>query len=78
VARAEDVTAKVARTWDLAQALLERAELRAILKVSGRATQDFARAFTGIRDAYACGAMGYGLFAGRKPGRCTDARLGAT
>jgi len=78
VARAEDVTAKVARTWDLAQALLERAELRAILKVSGRATQDFARTFTGIRDAYACGAKGYGLFAGQKPGRLSDARLGAT
>ncbi|MEZ5413644.1 MAG: class I SAM-dependent methyltransferase [Opitutaceae bacterium] len=73
VIRAEDVTANVARTWDLARAVLDRPEVRALLAVSDRETRDFARAFTSMSDAYASGAMGYGFFVARKPGCLPDA-----
>lgn len=72
VLRADDVTANVARTWDLASVVLDRPEVRALLALSNRATRDFARAFTSMSDAYASGAMGYGFFVARKPGCVAD------
>lgn len=73
--RADDVTAKVARTWELARAVLDRVEVRALLAVSDRATRDFAHAFASMSDAYASGAMGYGFFVARKPAHLSDEAL---
>ncbi len=74
---AEDITRKVERTWDRARVILERPEVQAILKVSGRATREFANSFVSIRQAYAVGAMSYGLFAARKPESAPGATDGA-
>jgi tocopherol O-methyltransferase len=73
---AEDITRKVERTWDRARSLLERPEVQAILKVSGRATREFAHSFLSIQQAYAAGAMSYGLFVARKPAGSEPARRG--
>lgn len=64
---AEDITRKVERTWDRARVIVERPEVQGILKVSGRATREFAHSFVSISQAYAAGAMSYGLFTAFKP-----------
>ncbi len=64
---AEDVTARVARTWALCAAIVKRPEIKALLPLMDVRTQEFVRAFEAINQAYAVGAMVYGMFTARKP-----------
>jgi tocopherol O-methyltransferase len=66
MAAAEDITARVARTWDLCAKLIRRPDVRLILRAVDEKTRRFAGSFEMMREAYASGAMGYGMFAARK------------
>jgi tocopherol O-methyltransferase len=65
---ASDLTAHVKRTWDRCEAIARRPELKLFLKFANQSVRDFANAFPLMREAYATGAMRYGMFtAGRRP-----------
>jgi tocopherol O-methyltransferase len=66
--RREDVSARVAKTWTLAEDIVARPEVQLLLRATNRATRDFAAAIPLMADAYATGAMRYGLFAATKAG----------
>lgn len=63
---AEDITRRVEGTWARCAALVSRAEVKAALHLSDERTRRFVEAFPVIRQAYAEGAMAYGMFAARK------------
>ena len=63
---AEDITRGVEETWSRCAALISRAEVKAALRLSDERTRHFIEAFPLIRQAYAEGAMAYGMFAARK------------
>jgi tocopherol O-methyltransferase len=65
--RATDITRSVAQTWTRVDTILRRREVRAIMRHAPSAMREFARACGEIREAYATGAMRYGLFAGELP-----------
>lgn len=62
-----DITRSVEQTWTLVDTILRRREVRAIVRHGTPAMREFARACGGIRQAYATGAMAYGLFAAELP-----------
>ncbi len=73
--RTEDITRKVARTWDRCAAIVRRREVAALVGLADRTTREFIRSFESMRRAYAVGAMAYGMItaskvsgAGLKPG----------
>jgi tocopherol O-methyltransferase len=63
---AEDITRHVARTWTHCAALVERPEIKALLRIADARTRDFVKSFGAIRRAYAEGAMAYGMFTAAK------------
>jgi cyclopropane fatty-acyl-phospholipid synthase-like methyltransferase len=63
----EDITARVAPTWELCGAIAERPEVRTLLRVSDSASRQFVAAFAAIRRAYKERAMAYGIFTARRP-----------
>ena len=63
---AEDITRRVEGTWARCAALVSRAEVKASLRLSDERTRRFVEAFPLIRQAYAEGAMAYGMFTARK------------
>lgn len=63
---ADDVTENVEKTWEIGEAILRRPLVRALLPWMGKQTRQFARTFPLIRQAYATGAMAFGLFTARK------------
>lgn len=63
---AEDITRRVEKTWVHCAALIRRPEVQALLGVSDEGTRRFVQAFPAIRQAYAEGAMAYGLFVATK------------
>jgi tocopherol O-methyltransferase len=65
--RAREITRHIAPTWDRAQTLLQRSDVRAVLRGASQRTREFARAFTSIHEAYAVGAMGYAFLRGCLP-----------
>jgi tocopherol O-methyltransferase len=65
---AEDITRRVARTWDYCSAVVERPEMRALRWLMDERTRAFVLSFAAIRRAYAEGAMAYGMFTARKAG----------
>lgn len=69
---AEDDTRRVEKTWDRALEVLRRPEVAILVRMADGNTRKFAEAFPKIREAYATGAMAYGLFAARKAGPETD------
>jgi tocopherol O-methyltransferase len=64
--RSEDLTSRVARTWDYCEEIAERPIVRLGLRLLGRRTRDFVNTFAAMRRAYKQGAMGYGMFAAQK------------
>ena len=62
----EDVTGRVQPTWTRCAAIIERPEVKSLLKLMDNRTRDFVQAFGAIHRAYASGAMAYGMFTARK------------
>ncbi|HEX8652831.1 MAG TPA: methyltransferase domain-containing protein [Pyrinomonadaceae bacterium] len=63
---AEDITQRVKETWTHCAALVSRPEVKTVLRVSDERTRRFVEAFPVMRQAYAEGAMAYGMFTARK------------
>jgi tocopherol O-methyltransferase len=59
---AEDITRRVERTWKRCIKLVERPEIKLLLRASDARTRDFVEAFRAIGRAYAENAMAYGMF----------------
>jgi hypothetical protein len=64
---AEDITRYVERTWDRCSRLAQRPLIRHLLRFTSAATRRFVRSFPLMTQAYAEGAMAFGLFVARKP-----------
>src|SRR5262249_30172024 len=62
----EDITARVQRTWTHCAALVERPEVKVMLKLLDNHTRAFVETFGTIHRAFAVGAMAYGMFTARK------------
>lgn len=63
---AEDITSKVVPTWSHCARIGGNPLLRVFLPLSNPRTRSFVRAFPRMVEAYARGAMVFGLFAARK------------
>jgi tocopherol O-methyltransferase len=61
----EEITKRVEETWSRCASLVERPEIKMILRVTDDRTRDFVEAFRAIRHAYSVGAMSYGMFTAR-------------
>lgn len=62
----EDITQNVAKTWDRCIELARRPEIKLLLRMTDARIREFVDCFELIRQAYADGAMAYGMFtAGR-------------
>lgn len=66
VISAHDVTANVARTWDLCRSLLNVPLVKPLLAAGSPRLHAFASSFTSIAEAYRTGAMAYGMIVGAK------------
>ncbi|PYI78602.1 MAG: hypothetical protein DMF04_02705 [Verrucomicrobia bacterium] len=66
VVYAKQITSRVAKTWDVCEAILERPIVRICWPLLGRQTRAFTRQFSAMRRGFASGALGYGMFAARK------------
>jgi tocopherol O-methyltransferase len=64
---ADDVTDRVSRTWKLCHPILNFPLVRTFLARSGKRIHEFASSFKSIDDAYATGAMAYGMIVAEKP-----------
>jgi tocopherol O-methyltransferase len=61
----EEIGERVRETWDRCAELVERPWVQALLAVTDSATREFVATFPLMREAYAEGAMGYGMFTAR-------------
>ncbi len=66
---AEDLTHQVEGTWAHFAALADRWLTKTILRLSDERTRRCVKAFSTVRQAYAEGAMAYGMFTAKKPVR---------
>jgi len=66
VAAAEDITSKVAPTWSHCAQIGGNPLVRVFLPLANPATRSFVRAFPLMVEAYARGAMAFGLFVAKK------------
>jgi hypothetical protein len=66
VVYAKQITSRVAKTWQVCEAILERPIVRICWPLLGRQTRAFTRQFSAMRRGFASGAVGYGMFAARK------------
>lgn len=62
VRKADDVTRSVSKTWDLSLKISRQPAVQRILQSAESATLEFVKSFTDIAQAYAMGAMSYGMF----------------
>jgi tocopherol O-methyltransferase len=62
----EEIGGRVAKTWHVCEAILERPIVRVSLPLLGRGTRAFTGQFSAMRRAFASEALGYGMFAARK------------
>ncbi|MBI2921569.1 MAG: methyltransferase domain-containing protein [Planctomycetes bacterium] len=65
--KADDVTPRVAQTWDDACRILAHPTVRALVKLAGRRAREFAEGAEAMRRGFAAGTMRYGMFVARKP-----------
>jgi len=65
--RSADLTEEVRPTWDLCAAILDRPEVKLLLRVATRRIREFAASFRAMQAAYGNGAMRYAMIAARKP-----------
>jgi tocopherol O-methyltransferase len=63
---AKDITANIAPTWEYCSRMSERLPLRWLVYFADAPTQRFVKSFPLMTEAYANGAMAFGLFVARK------------
>jgi tocopherol O-methyltransferase len=68
VETAEDITRQIAPTWSHCARMFRNPFLRTLLRFADSPTRRFVRSFPLMEQAYAQGAMAFGLFVARKPG----------
>jgi tocopherol O-methyltransferase len=66
VTTAEDITRHVERTWSHCSRIGDNPVVRFFLRFTGGPTQRFVRSFPLMKQAYAQGAMAFGLFVAKK------------
>jgi tocopherol O-methyltransferase len=67
VTTAEDITRHVERTWAHCTRIGERLPVKFFVRFTGAATRRFVKSFPLMKQAYAQGAMAFGLFVAKKP-----------
>ena len=67
VTAAEDITRHVERTWTHCTRIGERRAVKLLVNFTGAPTRRFVRSFPLMKQAYAQGAMAFGLFVAKKP-----------
>jgi len=67
VTAAEDITRHVERTWAHCTRIAERPAMKFLVRFTGAPTRRFVESFPLMKQAYAQGAMAFGLFVARKP-----------
>jgi tocopherol O-methyltransferase len=63
---AEDITRYVERTWDQCTRMAERSPIKHLLRFTSASTRRFVQSFPLMKQAYAEGAMAFGLFVAKK------------
>jgi tocopherol O-methyltransferase len=63
---AEDITRYVERTWEQCTRMAERSPIKYLLRFTSASTRRFVRSFPLMKQAYADGAMAFGLFVAKK------------
>jgi len=63
---AEDITRYVERTWEQCTRMAERSPIKYLLRFTSASTRRFVRSFPLMKQAYAEGAMAFGLFVAKK------------
>jgi hypothetical protein len=69
VETADDITANIAPTWEYCSRMAQRWPLRWLTPFADRPTRQFLKSFPLMNEAYATGAMAFGLFVARKRSR---------
>jgi len=64
---AKDITRHVEQTWSHCSRIGDNPAVRFFLRFTDRSTQRFVRSFPLMKQAYAQGAMAFGLFVAKKP-----------
>jgi tocopherol O-methyltransferase len=67
VTAAEDITRHVEPTWAHCTRIAERRAVKLLVGLTGAPTRRFVKAFPLMKQAYAQGAMAFGLFVAKKP-----------
>jgi len=67
VTAAEDITRHVERTWARCTRIAERPAMKFLVRFTSANTRRFVESFPLMKQAYAQGAMAFGLFVARKP-----------
>lgn len=67
VTAADDITRHVERTWSHCTRIGERPAVKFLVRFTGAATRRFVESFPLMMQAYAQGAMAFGLFVAKKP-----------
>ena len=62
----EDITRYVERTWDQCTRMAERPPIKHLLRFTSASTRRFVQSFPLMKQAYAEGAMAFGLFVTKK------------
>jgi len=63
---AEDITRYVERTWEQCTRMAERLPIKYLLRFTSASTRRFVQSFRLMKQAYAEGAMAFGLFVAKK------------
>ncbi len=63
---AKDITAHVAKTWDLCIKISERKDVKLLVRALDKQTQRFVESFAMMKEAFETDAMGYGMCAAFK------------
>jgi hypothetical protein len=63
----EDITRYVERTWEQCTCIAERLPIKYLLRFTSASTRRFVQSFPLMKQAYAEGAMAFGLFVAKKP-----------
>jgi tocopherol O-methyltransferase len=67
VQTAQDITANIAPTWEHCSRMAQRWPMRWLTPLGDAPTRRFVKSFPLMSEAYATGAMAFGLFVARKP-----------
>lgn len=67
VTAADDITRHVERTWAHCSRIAERPAMKFLVRFTSANTRRFVESFPLMKQAYAQGAMAFGLFVARKP-----------